>query len=83
MKVLLLSILPRGNHNHHVHLTNQLLGQQEDKKTVFWLDLTSKYELSPEHQNEHLFVADKVHLTKQGYQVWYETMETLFTKLIA
>jgi hypothetical protein len=24
---------------------------------------------------------DKVHLTTQGYQVWYQTMEPLFNKL--
>ena len=65
-KVLLLSILPSGHKNHVIHETNKLLAHQENKKTVFFLDLTTHYETTPEHINDKLFVADKIHLTKEG-----------------
>ena len=83
VKVLLLSILPRGNFNHHVHLTNNLLAKLEDKKTVFYLNLIPHFEVSHQKINETLYLADHVHLTKEGYQVWYSAMEPLFSKLIA
>ena len=81
--MLLLSILPSGHKNHIIHQTNKLLALQENRKTVFFLDLTTYFEITPEHFNDKLYVADKVHLTKEGYAIWYKVMEPLFAKLIA
>ena len=83
VKVLLLGILPRVNINHHIHLTNDLLAKHNDNKTIFFLDMTSHFETSPGHQNTKLYIADKTHLTKEGYQIFYHAMEPLFSKLIA
>jgi lysophospholipase L1-like esterase len=33
------------------------------------------------HEKAGVFV-DGVHLTKAGYEIWYETMEPLFAKLL-
>ena len=83
VKILLLCILPSAHHNHVIHQTNKLLALKEDKSTVFYLDLTSHFEISPEHINNSLYLSDKIHPNKEGYTIWYKVMEPLFSKLIA
>lgn len=83
VKVLLLSILPRGKYNHHVHLTNQLLAKLDNQKTVHYLDLTPHFEVSKEKINTKLYLADQLHLTLAGYEAWDKAMKPLFDKLIA
>jgi len=83
VKILLCSILPRGEDNNQVHETNKLLASEDNQKTVFYLDLTAPYESTPGHINAALFVEDHLHLTKRGYQIWYDTMEPLLAKLLA
>jgi len=83
VKILLCSVLPRDTANQQVHDTNALLAHEDNKKTVFYLDLTAPYEETPGHINTTLYVADHVHLTKEGYQIWYNLMEPLLAKLLA
>jgi lysophospholipase L1-like esterase len=42
--------------------------------------MLDKLEYSPGNEKAGPFT-DTVHLTKEGYQVWYETMKPLFKKL--
>jgi lysophospholipase L1-like esterase len=75
-KILLLGILPRaGDIENKVHGINNQISQYNDDKHVFYLDMSNKFQDSPGKQKAGLFY-DTVHLTKEGYQVWYETMET-------
>jgi lysophospholipase L1-like esterase len=45
------------------------------------LDLSDKFQDSPGKKKAGLFF-DAIHLTKEGYQVLYETMEPLLKKLL-
>ncbi len=80
-KILLLGILPRaGNLETKVQTINTLISKYDDNKHVFYLDMSNKFQDSPGKEKAGLYL-DTVHLTKEGYQVWYETMEPLFNKL--
>jgi len=81
-KVLLLGILPRaGNLETEVQAINALISKFADDKKVWYLDMSSHFQDSPGKEKPGLYV-DTVHLTKAGYQVWYETMEPLLKKLL-
>jgi lysophospholipase L1-like esterase len=80
-KILLLGILPRaGGTETKVQAINTLISKYNDDKHVFYLDMSDKFQDSPGKEKAGLYV-DTVHLTKEGYQVWYETMEPLLKKL--
>jgi beta-glucosidase len=80
-KILLLGIIPRaGDLETLVQAVNTIISQYNDNKQVFYLDMSSNFQDSPGNEKAGLYV-DKVHLTTQGYQVWYQTMEPLFNKL--
>jgi beta-glucosidase len=80
-KILLLGILPRdGALETKVQAINTLISKYNDDKQVFYLDMSNKFQDSPGKEKAGLYT-DTVHLTKEGYQVWYETMEPLLKKL--
>jgi len=80
-KILLLGILPRsGGTETKVQAVNTIISKYNDDKQVFYLDMSDKFQDSPGKEKAGLYL-DKVHLTPEGYQVWYETMEPLFKKL--
>ncbi len=80
-KILLLGIIPRaGDVETEVQAVNTIISKYNDDKQVFYLDMSDKYQDSPGKEKAGLF-SDTVHLTKEGYQVWYETMEPIFKKL--
>jgi lysophospholipase L1-like esterase len=81
-KILLLGILPRaGDLEKQVQGINTIISKYNDDKHVFYLDMSDKFQDSPGKEKAGLFT-DTVHLTKEGYQVWYETMEPLLKKLL-
>jgi lysophospholipase L1-like esterase len=81
-KILLLAILPRaGDLEKKVQTINTLISKYNDDKQVFYLDMSDKFQDSPGKEKAGLFT-DTVHLTKEGYQVWYDTMEPLLKKLL-
>jgi lysophospholipase L1-like esterase len=43
--------------------------------------MSDKFQDSPGKEKAGLYT-DTIHLTKEGYQVWYETMEPLLKKLL-
>jgi len=80
-RILLLGVLPRaGDLETKVQGINNLIAKYNDDKHVFYLDMASHFQDSPGKEKAGLYT-DTVHLTKEGYQVWYETMEPLFKKL--
>jgi lysophospholipase L1-like esterase len=80
-KILLLGILPRaGDLETKVQDINTIISKYNDDKHVFYLDMSDKFQDSPGKEKAGLYT-DTVHLTKEGYQVWYETMEPLLKKL--
>ena len=83
-KIILLGILPQDRENKKkVQMTNAIIAYFNDDKRVFFLDMSNKFQRSPGYQIEGLFKNDNCHLTKKGYQLWYDTMEPLFAKLLA
>lgn len=80
-KVLLLGILPRnGTVETQVQAINGLIAKFADNKKVFYLDMSDNFQDSPGKQKVGLFNGT-VHPTKEGYQVWYETMEPVLKML--
>jgi len=81
-KVLLLGIIPRNGEalETKVQSINTLISKYADDKKVFYLDMSPEFQDSPGKEKAGLYV-DTVHLTKEGYQVWYDTMEPLLKKL--
>lgn len=82
-KVLLISILPRAGEklDTKVHDTNALIARFADNIRVHYLDLAVHFEISLGVEVVELFVADHVHLTAKGYELWYKTMEASFVQL--
>jgi lysophospholipase L1-like esterase len=80
-KILLLGILPRaGDLEKKVQAINTIISKYNDDKHVFYLDMSDKFQDSPGKEKAALYLGT-LHLSKEGYQVWYETMEPLFKKL--
>ena len=82
-KIILLGILPRtpANLDTKVHKTNSIIAKDADDTTIFYLDMANHFEDSNNVEVLGLYV-EGLHLTAKGYEVWYETMEPLFKKLI-
>jgi beta-glucosidase len=81
-KILLLGILPLASDlEKKVQAINTLISKYNDDKHVFYLDMSEIFQDSPGKEKADLFT-ETVHLTKEGYQVWYETMEPLLKKLL-
>jgi len=86
-KILLLGVLPRSGDALQTRIKNinKIIAKLNDDKTVWFLDMWEQFSsaTSTDHLNDDLFVSDKLHLAKPGYQMWAQTMEPLFNKLIA
>jgi lysophospholipase L1-like esterase len=81
-KILLLGLLPRVIYfEPKVQEINTMISKYNDDKHVFYLDMSDKFQDSPGKEKAGLYT-DTIHLTKEGYQVWYETMEPLLKKLL-
>jgi lysophospholipase L1-like esterase len=81
-KILLLGLLPRVIYfEPKVQEINTIISKYNDDKHVFYLDMSDKFQDSPGKEKAGLYT-DAIHLTKEGYQVWYETMEPLLKKLL-
>lgn len=85
-RILLLSILPRWYTPTPVVergiAVNRLISRFADKQKIFYLDISRK--LVNAERNDSLYVQPEyVHLTRQGYQVWAETMEPTLRRLLS
>jgi beta-glucosidase len=80
IKVILLDILPTARETDRMAAANQLISNISDEKSVFRLDLSPK--MPKEGDNWKGLLPDRLHLTKEGYQIWAENMEPLLSKLL-
>jgi len=84
-KVLVMSILPRGDHAKDQQQAytriNPLLAKLADDKNVFYLDIFEKY-LGRYDMIDRTLMNDLVHPTGRGYELWAEAMEPMLKKLL-
>jgi len=85
-KVLILGVFPRGaTKDEKVRQlqvkTNELAAKLADCKTVFFLDINSKF-LSADGTLSREVFPDLVHLTPKSYQTWAEAIEPTVAKLM-
>ncbi|CAG2177736.1 unnamed protein product [Oppiella nova] len=82
-KILLLGVLPRdGNSGLKAEETNKIIAKFDDKKRVFFLDMSKEFETEPGKVIPDRYGSDKVHLVLKGYEVWQQTMEPLLKTLL-
>lgn len=80
IKVVLLSILPTSRETTRMAAANQLIAPIADKKTVFYLDLASRF--TPEGDSWKGLSRDKLHLNSEGYQMWADELEKMLPALL-
>ncbi len=85
--ILLVGQIPRGDkaQDDRVIDIDKLLKKDYavEKEWVHYLDISEKFrDSTTKLQNKSLYVADGVHLNKEGYKLWAESMEPLFKKLL-
>jgi len=72
-KILLLAIFPRGNPGDAVRGinadANKIIAKLDDGKNVFFMDIGDKF-LSPDGTIAPDIMADKLHPTDKGYEIW-------------
>jgi lysophospholipase L1-like esterase len=82
IKAVVLSILPNARATEKMAVANTLIAPLADGKTVFYLDLASKF--TPVEGGNWLGLGrDKLHLTAEGYEMWAAELETLLPRLLA
>lgn len=84
VRILLLGILPRENVQYcdRIHVINSMISKYDDGKMVRFLDMEASFEISSGKLISDYYKPDLIHLSSKGYQVWAQTMNTLFNELI-
>ena len=85
-KILLLAILPSGQHQTIIHETNQLLAKEvkaSNATYLHYLDMSSHFESRPGHFNASLYLPDRIHLLPHGYEIWHAAMKSTYDALLA
>ena len=84
-KVLLVSIFPRAENfsaqRGKLAQINQALHRIADDKTVFWADFGHKF-LNDDGTMPRELMPDYLHLSKKGYQIWADSIETQLSQLL-
>jgi len=85
-KVLILGIFPRGADPSDARRkvnekTNEIVKKLADNKTVFYQDLSEAF-LEDDGTLSRMIMPDLLHLSKQGYTIWAETIEPNVKKLM-
>ena len=83
-KILLLGIFPAGNtpndpNRAKIAATNEIIKDFADNKTVFYEDLGPKF-LTPTGILERDIMADFLHPTEKGYQIWADAIRPYLEK---
>ena len=77
-KILLLGIFPRGEkpnaNRDRIKNINAIIAKLEDGKNVKYLDIGDKF-LQPDQTISKEVMADSLHPTAKGYQIWAEAMQ--------
>lgn len=85
-KVLILAIFPRGADASDTKRkvnegANAIVAKLADNMRIFYLDIGPKF-LSPEGTLSKEIMPDLLHLSKQGYTIWAESIEPHVAKLM-
>ena len=83
VKVLLLGIFPRlGPITENVKKVNEIIMKYDDGHSIRYLDMRKQFEDEKTKQIKAELYSDGLHLTKKGYDVWAQTMESLFNQML-
>ena len=83
-RIILLGILPRNNNqwiSDAVTRINTAISKFDDGYWIRYLDMTWSFQNSPLQVKPELYDPDLLHLAVPGYQMWYQTMEPLFSNM--
>jgi lysophospholipase L1-like esterase len=85
-KILLLAIFPRDEKpgtesRKRIQKVNEQIATLDDKKTVRYLDLGSKFTNADGSLSKEI-MPDFLHLSEKGYQIWAEGMDPLLKQLM-
>jgi beta-glucosidase len=84
-KILLLAIFPRGNPGDPARAAiaeiNQKIAKLDDGKNVFYLGIGSKF-LNADGVITPDIMADRLHPTEKGYEIWAEAVKEPLAKLL-
>jgi len=89
VKIILVSIMPRGHANEQAMAADAILKKSEDKTNVYYLDLVPlmpAVTTSADGKSESNWKGlgpDHLHPDVTGYQIWADAMEPLLSKLLA
>ena len=86
-KILLLAIFPRNKLTDmprvmdKIHHVNEMISQYADGKTVWYLDIGSKF-LGPDGKVHPDVMSDLLHPTEKGYQIWADAMNPTLDEMM-
>jgi lysophospholipase L1-like esterase len=90
VKIILLSIMPNKRAEDKMMAANDIIKQDADNKTVYWLDLvplmpavTTTAADGKTDMNWKGLGSDHLHPDASGYQIWSDAMEPLLSRLLA
>lgn len=87
MKILILSIFPRGADNNNKmrqqnQATNKLIAKLADDKTVYYLDINQAF-LQPDGTLSKDIMPDLLHPNAAGYEIWTKAIMSKVKELMA
>lgn len=85
-KILLLGILPTGKQPNtpkrkKIQAINRQIERLDNGSTIRFLDMGPNF-LEPDGSISKAVMPDYLHLSKQGYQIWAESMKKSFTEML-
>ena len=85
-KVLLLGVFPRsekpdGKHRDKIKQVNERIAKLDDGKQVYFLDIGAKF-LDKDGNLTKDIMPDFLHLSKQGYQIWADSITPKLKELL-
>ena len=85
-KILVMGILPRGPEGKNslrgkFAYVNKDLAKLDNKQQIRFLDLSAKF-LDPKGRIPKELMADAMHPTPKGYELWAETMDPLLNEML-
>ncbi len=84
-KILLLAIFPRSENysaqRGKLAMINQAIRRLADDQNIFWVDFGHKF-LNDDGTIPASLMPDYLHLSKEGYQIWADSIEPLLAKIL-
>src|SRR5271170_4851980 len=86
-KILLLAIFPRNKpadkpaQIETIHQVNDIIAKYDDGRTVKFLDINAKF-LGPDGKVHEDIMADFLHPTEKGYQIWADAMNPTLDEMM-